>query len=575
MANQDEQVQSLLQRIYSLEKELANLKSEAQSLRLVQNKQESAVPQTKTKEPEKTTALTPAAAYSQEKTPSSSSKRIDWESILGENLFIKIGLVSMLLAAIWFLKLAFEKYWINESVRIWLGILTGAIVTIQGIRYLKPWPKIGPSLIGTGSSLFFASYYLGYFLYDLYSLEACFVGLFIHSLTIIALSSFFKNEVVFGFGALGAFLVPVLLSTGENSYQFLFTYLLFWNFIFLLISSHTRWRIAPLVLLIGDHLVFSGWALEKLEVSGWGFPILFQLGTFLIFLYRESLLLPKEKGLAGVLSAITTGLALLFTFLQGIWISSIFFPKFQAAFVLGIVIVYYVFLLASLAKTKETKPLLDSVYGVLALGGTPFILTSIFLGLEGYALRFTLIAFAAFLSLTGARFKSEILYALGIPFWILGIISLVAKQFIFDDALFLLNGRFALFLVSSLLIFASYRIGKGVKDIPDIYLWGSFPVLLLGSFIDVYYNVSPEYHSLGYTSFLAFYGVIFTVVSFIMPVPFARKVGLFCLGIVILKLYIYDFWNMGILARIIAGFALGGALFLTGILYNRSKRKTT
>ncbi len=567
MANKPLTLSQITSRIESLESELAFLKSEVQKLKPKSQEMTPTISPTVSGKVETKEILIP---HLNTPKPSFISR---WESFLGENLFIKLGLLTMLLGAIWFINFALEEYWINESVRIWFGILVGLGVFIQGTRLLKSWPLIGPSLVGTGASLLFISYFLGYFAYDLYSMKLTFVGLVFLSFITVSYSYILRNEVIFGFGMLGAFLIPALLSTGENSYQFLFIYLILWNLVFLFLSSRMKWRISPLVLLFGNHLMFGGWASEKLEVSTWQIPLLFQIVIFVIFLVREHILVPREKETETILSTVTIGFTLLFAYLQAYYISSVFFPLFQNSLLIGFVVIYFAFLLRSFQKSKITKPLSDLFFIGSGLLGILFLLVTLVLGFEGRTLSIVVLSFALLIGTVGAKTDQIGLYALALIFWAVSILNLIfANRWPGEDGLFLVNGFFLLFLFASALIFYLSQIGKKHASVADIYKWAAFPVLLAGSWLDVYYHLPESYRILGYTAFLAFYGLSFTGVSFIYNKSDLRKIGLVCLILVVLKLYLYDFWNMGILARIFAGFGLGAALVATGIFYNRSKK---
>jgi uncharacterized membrane protein len=562
MADKPLTLAQITNRIETLESELSLLKSEVQKLN---------------PKPSPTNAPNVVQVTTKEQAPAKPGFFSKWESFLGENLFIKLGLLTMLLGAIWFINLAFEEYWINESVRIWLGILIGIILFFQGTKLIANWPLIGPSLVGTGASLTFASYFLGFFVYDLYSMKLAFVGLVVLSLITIAFSYILLSEVIFGFGILGAFLVPTLLSTGENSYQFLFIYLLIWNLIYLAISRRTKWRVTPIILLLGNHLMFGGWAYENLEKSSWQIPLFFQSSIFLIFLVREHILVPRESDRDTIFSTVTVGLSLLFVFLQGYFISAVFFPEFQNALLMSFVVVYYLFFIRSFLKSDNKEAITDIFLGGTGLLGLLFTLATLVIGFEGRSLSVVVLSFAILLGFVGARINLIGIYAGALLFWAVGILKMIfANRWFGDDSLFLLNGYFLLYLLSAFMLFILYRAaGKKLEQVADIYKWAAFPVLLIGSWADVYYHISDPYQLLGYTSFLAVYGLGFTIISFIRPNPDLRKIGLLCLSVVIAKLYLYDFWNMGTLARILAGFGLGAALVFAGIIYNRSKKKNS
>ncbi|MCZ8154635.1 MAG: DUF2339 domain-containing protein [Leptospira sp.] len=567
MADKPLSQKQILARIESIETELIQLKAEVNRWQKSSAKVESQ-------------AISPSSQPTDQVVkPEFASKTqsafsiLKWESFLGENLFIKLGLLTMLLGAIWFINLAFEQYWINESVRIWMGLTLGSAIVYLGLRLIKDWPLIGPSLAGTGVSLIFVSYFLGYFLYDLYNIQTTFIGLSLLSLFTISFSYLIRNEVVFGFGILGAFLVPALLSTGENSYQFLFLYLLVWNLLFLMISKVTQWRITPLLLLAGNHLMFGGWAVEKLENSSWEIPLLFQSGIFLIFLYREHVLVPRISKSDQTFSLVTVSATLLFGFSQCYYISTVFFPLFTNALLVTMVLVYYSFLYRTFTKVKESESAIHDLFiGGVGLIGMVFVLATLVIGFEGRMLSLGTFAFAILLGFLGTKLRQSPIYFFSYLFWIYGLLNLIYVQFVLSDTNWIfLNSNFVLYVFASALLFQLGRMGNDL-EFSKLFLGTAFPVLLLGTFGEVSGHVSDEFIILGYTSVLGFYGFTFTVFSFIKSNQQIRKIGLFCLGIVICKLYLYDFWNMGMIARILAGFGLGAALVITGIIYNRQNK---
>ncbi|MDZ4727480.1 MAG: DUF2339 domain-containing protein [Leptospira sp.] len=561
MANKPLSLEQIVTRVEALENELGILKAEVKKLQPKVDK--NSEPNIYKVNPSTSNPPTKPKSFLPE----------SLENFLGENLFIKLGLLTMLLGATWFINLAFEEYWINESVRIWLGLIAGLSLTFASLRLMKNWPLIGPAAMGTGISLTFISYFLGYFMYDLYTLTPTFIGLVLLCLVSVGLSYILINEVIFVFGILGAFLVPTLLSTGENSYQFLFTYLLLWNVLFLLISPKTKWRISPILLLIGNHFMFGGWAIDNLSRSSYEYPLFFQVSIFLLFLYREYKLVPALSKKDSLLSFITIGLSLLFVYLQAYYLSSVFFPLFQDALLMSLVVVYFVFFYQGFSRSKGKSELEELHIGGVGLVGLLFVLASIVIGFEGRMLSLASASFALIIGIAGSSAKIRSLYGISLIFWIVTILNLLFDRSIYDNEEWIfLNGYFLLYAFSAAMLYVLSRLGKALLSISEIYKWSAFPVLLIGTFAEIYYHVPSEYQILGYTSVFAVYGLIFTIAGFFLKDNDLRKIGLFALSIVILKLYIYDFWNMGIVARIFAGFGLGAALVFAGILYNRSKK---
>ncbi|MDF3819419.1 DUF2339 domain-containing protein [Leptospira sp. 96542] len=491
---------------------------------------------------------------------------ISW---IGENIFIKLGVLSLAIVSIWFLNYAFEEYWINESMRIWIGIITGFIVFGIGFWTRTKHPYIATSLLGLGIMIGFSAYFIGFQFYDLYSLEFTFVGLFLLCILAVTISLVLDSEFLFGFSNLGAFFVPILLSSGQNSYLFLFTYLLFWDFIFVYFCRRKHWQYLPLLLILGNHLVFIGWAYENLESSPGLFPLIFQLVLYILFLFREFHFLPKAKN--QILSLITLGLVLSFGFIQSIWVASIYFPTFKAAYVLFMVIIFYGFY-HRLLQGEKNLPIQKEIYDILGLFGLPFVVSAIVFGMEGRILAFGLISFSFLITIAAARSKQVYLYYAGIPVWFFSLIHLLSFSYRIYGEMFLMNGRIFLFLLTTTYLLLCAKFSEGFYK--KLFQFTAYPYLLLGTFIEIYLHFPPEKRLFLYSVVLLSYGLFGIGLGFYKHIQSLKLVGIFSLGLVVLKFYLYDFWNLSIGFRIIAGLILGISLIGTGILYNRQKKET-
>ena len=233
MADKDS-LENLTKRVEILEKELHLVKSELSKLSLSDTN--SQVHQTSSK-PNIIQPQIPKPT-SEEKKP---NKSFDWEVLLGGNILGKLGLMAILLAFIWFIKFAFDNHWINESGRIFIGLLLGFSSITIGLGLAKRKMRIVPeSIIGTGISILYLSIYAAYYYYDLLGAKESFAAFTILSIGTSLLAGKTNLQVLYIFSLIGSILAPILLSSGENSYRFLFTYLTSINLIFYYISQIGR-----------------------------------------------------------------------------------------------------------------------------------------------------------------------------------------------------------------------------------------------------------------------------------------------------------------------------------------------
>lgn len=559
---EEKETKEILSRIQSMERELSFLKERVLSL---------VSPETP-KQPTPSVSKPLPTEIHQTEVPLNDGPNwfIQW---IGENLFVKLGVFSLLLASIWFFYLAIEEYWINESVRIWIGLVSAIPILIYGYRVRNTRPYLSPSLMGLGIAVLFSAYYSGYLWYDLYSTETCFVGLLILSLTAVAIAHAQKSEVLFGFASLGAFSVPILLSTGQNSYPFLFTYLLLWNVLFFWVRKDTGWKVIPLLLLAANHLIFVGWANDNLVDAKPFFPIAFQMGVFVLFLLREFQTLETTKSKEPVLTLITIGFTLGLGFVQSFWAFSVFYPVAKPFLLTMLLILFYGLYERSLRRTElslEKK----RIYDLIGLFGLPFIVSLIVIGTTGKLLAFSLISFAFLVTIASTYSKQLYMYWAAFPVWFFALFYIFAFTYRSQNEIPFLNGRFLVFATGSVYLVLSYLYSRKFSEFSKIFLYAAYPYWLLGTFVEIYLGFPEEKKLFLYTLSLILYGLVALSVGFGKKIQSLRYVGFGSLALVIIKFYLYDFWNLSLGYRILAGLFLGVTLIVTGTLYNHFKKET-
>ncbi len=259
----------------------------------------------------------------------------EFEQLIGGNIIGKLGLLTLVLATAWFIKYAFDRQWINESGRIYTGLIAGFGVTAFGLHLARGRLRIlSHSIIGTGFAIVYVAIFGAYYYYSLLGREETFIALFLASSFIALIAARANSQILYLFSLAGAFLAPILMSRGENSYRFLFSYIALINAGFLAISFKRYWRVAPFVLLGADALVYAIWAAENLSRSSFTFPFLYILFVFILYMAIVIAIIPRIWG-----SVSKTGFVLvpvnsaLFLWL-GIWLMNEFHVNLRPHFIL-------------------------------------------------------------------------------------------------------------------------------------------------------------------------------------------------------------------------------------------------
>jgi len=272
----------------------------------------------------------------------------EFEPLIGGNIIGKLGLLTLVLATAWFIKYAFDRHWINESGRIYTGLIAGFGVASFGLHLARGRLRIiSHSIIGTGCAILYVAVFGAYYFYSLLGREETFVALFILSTCIALVAARADSQILYLFSLAGAFLAPVLMSRGENSYRFLFGYIAVINAGFLAISFRRYWRAAPFVLLSADVLVYAVWAAENLQRSSFTVPFVFLLYVFLLFMAIEIAVNPRVWRSVGRAGLVLLPADIVMFLWLGIWTVNEFHRNLRPHFILFtagmLALSYYIF----------------------------------------------------------------------------------------------------------------------------------------------------------------------------------------------------------------------------------------
>ena len=194
------------------------------------------------------------------------------ESRLGSQVFNMIGIFAIIIGTSWFLKLAIERGWIGPVARVLIGLGAGAGIVVWSETFRrKGLNAFSYSLKAIGSAVLYLSLWAAFQLYHLLPAE---VALFAMIL-VTAWNGFMAwsqdAELLAGYGLLGGFLTPLLLSTGGNHEGFLFTYVGAIDLATILLVRYKPWRRLLLPAFAATVAYFIGWYVEFFHQAGFSF----------------------------------------------------------------------------------------------------------------------------------------------------------------------------------------------------------------------------------------------------------------------------------------------------------------
>ena len=190
------------------------------------------------------------------------------ERWIGQRGLLAVGVVALLMATGYLLKLSFERGWIPPIMRCIGGALLGGIVGAIGWRLHQRYRTYGAALVGCGAGIIYLSVWAACRLYDVIPPTTGIVGLALVSVALAVIAYAIDVEALGITAALGAFMAPVLLGRNEANANLLLLYLACMAAGLGLVAARRRWRLAMLVVAASYFGVAIAGARESAEPWG-------------------------------------------------------------------------------------------------------------------------------------------------------------------------------------------------------------------------------------------------------------------------------------------------------------------
>jgi len=184
----------------------------------------------------------------------------DLESVIGGRWLNRIGIVALLIAVSYFLKLAFDNNWIGPTGRVAVGILLGALM-LPWSRWLygRGYSYFSDGIAALGEATLFLSLWAGCQYYSLYSRTVGFAAMITVTAVMAAIAIGRNSQGIAVMSLLGGLLAPVLASSGKDEQLVLFTYLLVLGAGALVMAAKNQWSSLQPIAFVGTQLYFWGW----------------------------------------------------------------------------------------------------------------------------------------------------------------------------------------------------------------------------------------------------------------------------------------------------------------------------
>jgi hypothetical protein len=179
--------------------------------------------------------------------PAAPLPRLIDERWIGQRGLLAVGVVALLMATGYLLKLSFERGWISPIMRCTGGAVLGVVVGAIGWRLHERYRTYGAALIGTGCGIIYLSVWAACRLYEVIPPTTGIVGLALVSVALAMVAYAINVEVLGTTAALGAFMAPMLLGSDDANANLLLLYLASMAAGLGLVAARRGWRLTMFV----------------------------------------------------------------------------------------------------------------------------------------------------------------------------------------------------------------------------------------------------------------------------------------------------------------------------------------
>jgi len=192
-------------------------------------------------------AVPPAPVPPRPVRPEAAASSLASERWIGQRVLLGVGVVALLMAAGYLLKLSFDRGWISPLMRCIGGVVAGLAVGALGWRLEPRYRTYGAALVGAGAGIIYLSIWAASKLYGVLPSAPGIVGLALVSVALAMIAYAINVEALGITAALGAFFAPVLLGQDRTNADLLLLYLASMATGLGLVAARRRWRIAAFV----------------------------------------------------------------------------------------------------------------------------------------------------------------------------------------------------------------------------------------------------------------------------------------------------------------------------------------
>lgn len=485
--------------------------------------------------------------------PPPAAPRPELETRMGLTWINRIGVVTLVLGVAFFFKYAVDNRWIGETGRVVLGVAAGLAAIGLGEYLWRGGQRIyAQGISGAGIAILYVSFYASAGFYHVLQVPTAFAMMTLVTLGAAALSVRYGSSAIAALGLIGGYETPLVLNARAAGPWFFLSYVLLLDAGACLLARRRKWRFLEVLAFAATVFLFS-------TQAGWP-PRAGDRAVLTIFNLLYAALFTTVAGRVVPALALANGMA----WAWAIWSGGPAGFSHQAAFLVMSLALAGVHAVRVPARERS----LVSFSGIAA-AFLVFAVPAIF---PGYQMTIAWSALAALLAWSAGKTAGR---RWGDATAV--VLLFVALRLYGSDFGAAARGpRFMTFLVAAAVFWAAaWWMGRGVPSL-IYYVSGHFHLLwILGAEV-LDWNLRttpreslPSVNSASISILMAAYALLLVAGGVAARSGVNRVLGLALTGVVILKLYLWDVWQLSRIYRFSAFALLGLILLLTSYLYSR------
>ena len=505
----------------------------------------------------------------------------NFEEVVAGRWLNYVGILALLFAVTFFLKYAFDNNWVGPRGRVGIGLLAGSILYPWSHHLLdRGYKYFSEGIAGLGAAVLYLSLWAGWHYYHIFSQDIAFMAMIAVTAVTLVVAVGRNSERIAFLALLGGVITPILVSTGQNHEVSLFTYLTILGAGVLGIAWVRDWKSLPPVQFLATLVYFWGWYSDFYRPYELGTTVMFATVFFILFAALPVVRSRRDGELSGLEAAIVlvNSLAYLVALREMLW------PENRWALTGAVLALAAVHLAAErmLPEKRGTEVRLARIlYAGLAL---TFVTLAIPIRLDGNWITIAWAVQGAVLIWSGLRAQFAALRWAGLVLFAivagrLALISIPADTF-------LLNARFATFAISVVCMALSCYFAAASDEELGEQESGAFMVTAIVANILAIAALSLEVWDAfgrmpslgidrGHAQELALSMLWLLWALGLLGAGFWKKSqairwqALMLLGVVIVKVFLFDLSFLEKFYRIVSFLLLGLALMLISFYYQR------